>query len=55
VPVEWKSVGVLLTLSCIVRWIVRSIKRSKRRRGHKNVRKHDMRRKLLLEVVIKRS
>jgi hypothetical protein len=53
-PVEW-SIGAPLTLLCGVRWIVRSIKRSEMRRGHESVREPDVRRKLLLEVVIKRS
>jgi hypothetical protein len=37
-----------------VRWIVSSIKRSESRRGHANVRKHDVRRKRMSEVVMKR-
>jgi hypothetical protein len=51
----WRSVGASLTLPCSVRWIVRSIKRSERRRGHRSVRKHDVRMKCMLEVVRKRS
>jgi hypothetical protein len=38
-----------------VRWIVRSIKRTESRRGHISVRKHDVRRKHMSEVVRKRS
>jgi hypothetical protein len=38
-----------------VRWIVRSIKRSERRRGHGSMRKHDVRWKRMLEVVRKHS
>jgi hypothetical protein len=38
-----------------VRWIVRSTKRSERRREHESVRKHDVRRKRINEVVRKRS
>jgi hypothetical protein len=55
VPVGWQSVSALLTLPCSVRWLVRSTKRSERRRGHKNVRKYDVRRKHMLEVVRKCS
>jgi hypothetical protein len=55
VPIGWRSVGVLLSLPDIVRWIVRSIKRSETRRGHTNMRKHDVRRKRMSEVVMKRS
>jgi hypothetical protein len=42
VPVEWRSVGAPLTLPCVMRWIVRTIKRSERRRGHGSMRKHAM-------------
>jgi hypothetical protein len=52
--VGWRSVGVLLSLPDSVRWIVRSIKRSKSRRGYANVRKHDVRRKHMSKVVMKR-
>jgi hypothetical protein len=55
VPVGWRSVGVPLSLLDSMRWIVRSIKRSESRRGHTNVRKHDVRRKRMSEVVMKRS
>jgi hypothetical protein len=44
---------VPLSLPDSVRWIVRSIKRSER--GHANVRKHNMRRKRMSEVVMKCS
>jgi hypothetical protein len=46
---------VPLSLPDNVRWIVRSIKRSKRRRWHANVRKHDVPRKHMSEVVMKSS
>jgi hypothetical protein len=42
VPIGWRSIGTPLTLPCIVRWIVRSIKRSERRREHGSMRKHDV-------------
>jgi hypothetical protein len=44
-----------LSLPDSVRWIVRSIKRSKSRRGHTNMRKHDVQRKHMSEVVMKCS
>jgi hypothetical protein len=50
-PVGWWNVNVPLTLPCSVRWLVRSIKTSERRRGHGSMRKHDVRRKRMLEVV----
>jgi hypothetical protein len=53
--VGWQSVSMPLTVPCSARWIVRSINRSDRRRGHGSVRKHDVRRKRMLEVVTKRS
>jgi hypothetical protein len=43
-----------LSLTDSVRWIVRSIKRDERR-GHANVRKHDVQRKHMTEVVMKCS
>jgi hypothetical protein len=46
---------VLLFLPDSVRWIVRSIKRSESRRGQTSMRKHDVRRKHMSEVVMKRS
>jgi hypothetical protein len=46
---------MLLSLSGSMRWIMRSIKRSERRRGHGSVRKHDVRRKHMSEVVKKHS
>jgi hypothetical protein len=46
---------MLLSLLDNVRWIVRSIKRSESRRGHANVRKHDVQRKRMREVVMKCS
>jgi hypothetical protein len=55
VVVGWRSVGVPLSLPDSVRWIVRSIKRSRSRRGYANVRKHDVRRKRMMKVVMKRS
>jgi hypothetical protein len=55
VPVGWRSVGAPLSLPDSMRWIVRSIKRSESRRGHTNVRKHDVRRKRMSEVVMKGS
>jgi hypothetical protein len=54
VPVGQRSIGVLFSLPVSVRWIVRSIKRSGRRRGHESMRKHDVRRPRLSEVVRKR-
>jgi hypothetical protein len=42
---------VPLTLPCSARWLVGSIKRSERKRGHRSARKHDVRRKRMLEVV----
>jgi hypothetical protein len=53
-PVRQRSIGVLFSLPGSVRWIVRSIKRSGRRRGHKSVRKHDVRRPRMSEVMRKR-
>jgi hypothetical protein len=50
-----RSVGVLLSLPDSVSWIVRSIKRSESRRWHRSVRKYDVRRKSMTEVVRKRS
>jgi hypothetical protein len=46
---------VLLSLSGSVRWIVRRIKISDRRREHESMRKHDVRRKRMSEVVRKCS
>jgi hypothetical protein len=46
---------VPLSLPDSVRWIVRSINRSESRRGHGSVRKHDVRRKRMSEVVTKHS
>jgi hypothetical protein len=53
VPVGQRSIDVLFSLSVSVRWIMRSIKRSGRRRWHESVRKHDMRRPRMSEVVRK--
>jgi hypothetical protein len=55
VPVGCQSVSAPLTLPCSARWLVRGTKRSERRRGHGSVRKHDVRRKRMLEVVKKHS
>jgi hypothetical protein len=55
VLVGWRSVGMPLSLPDSVRWIVMSIKRNESRRGHTNVRKYDVRRKRMSEVVMKRS
>jgi hypothetical protein len=41
---------VPLTLPCSARWIVSMRKKSERKRGHENMRKHVMQRKLMLEV-----
>jgi hypothetical protein len=49
------SVSTALTLPLVVRWIVSRIRKSKRRRGHRSVRKYVVQRKLLLGVVNKRS
>jgi IS5 family transposase len=46
---------VPLSLSGNVRWIMRRIKRSDRRREHEIMRKHGVRRKRMSEVVRKRS
>jgi hypothetical protein len=48
-----RSIDVLFPSPASVRWIVRNIKRSGRRRGHKSVRKHDVRRPRMSEVVRK--
>jgi hypothetical protein len=53
VSIGRRSIGVPLSLPGSVRWIVRSIKRSGRRRGHESVRKHDVWRKHMSEVVRK--
>jgi hypothetical protein len=37
-----RSVGMPLSLPGSVRWIMRSIKRSERIRGHESVRKHNV-------------
>jgi hypothetical protein len=55
VPVGWRNVGMPLSLLDRVRWIMRSIKRNESMRGHVNVRKHDVRRKHMSEVVMKCS
>jgi hypothetical protein len=54
-PIGWWSVGMPLSLLDNVRWIVRSIRRSESRRGHGTMRKHDVRRKRMSEVVRTRS
>jgi hypothetical protein len=54
-PVGWRSIDVTLTLSCSVRLIGTSIKRSESRRGHGSVREHNGRRKRMSEVVRKRQ
>jgi hypothetical protein len=46
---------VLLSFPDSVRWIMGSIKRNERRRGHANVRKHDVQRKHMSAVVMKHS
>jgi hypothetical protein len=51
VPVRWWNVRTTVTLPLSARWLVRSITRSERRRGRINVRKHDVRRNHMLEVV----
>jgi hypothetical protein len=55
VPIGWRSIGATLTLPCSVRWIMTNINRSKRRRGHTSMRKHDVWRKRMSEVVRKCS
>jgi hypothetical protein len=55
VPIGWMRIGMPLSLPDNVRWIVRSIKRSESRRGHTNMRKHDVRKKRMSEMVMKRS
>jgi hypothetical protein len=54
-PVEWQSINAPLTLPFVARWIMSTIKKSDRRRGHNSMRKHVVQRKLLLGVVNKRS
>jgi hypothetical protein len=54
-PVGWRSVDMPLSLPGSVRWIMRSIKRSESRRGHGSMRKYDVRRKHMSEVVTKHS
>jgi hypothetical protein len=55
VSIGWRSVGVPLSLPDSVRWIVRSIKRSESGRGHGSMKKHDVRRERMSEVVRKHS
>jgi hypothetical protein len=46
---------MLLSLPDSVRWILWSIKRSESKRGHANMRKHDVQSKRMSEMVMKRS
>jgi hypothetical protein len=39
VPVGWRSISAPLNLPYSVRWLMRSTKRSERRRGHGSMRK----------------